>query len=115
MLNMKCYRSLADWQTSFTRCRCCRRMPHTCRSNRGGGRHGGLHARQCEFRDRRAVFAEMNRILRPQGRLLLDHAQWRWPFHGRPVTLAVDVSFVPYQHKRLWFGFIERLEARKPT
>lgn len=70
----------------------------------------------CEFRDRRAVLAEMNRVLRPQGRLLLlDHAQWRWPFHGRPVTLAVDVGFVPYRHERLWFGLIERLEARKPT
>jgi len=70
----------------------------------------------CEFHDRRAVLAEMNRILRPQGRLLLlDHAQWRWPFHGRPVTLAVELGFVPYQHERLWFGFIERLEARKLT
>lgn len=70
----------------------------------------------CEFRDRRAVLAEMNRVLRPQGRLLLlDHAQWRWPFHGRPVTLAVDVGFVPYRDERLWFGLIERLEARKPT
>jgi len=68
----------------------------------------------CEFRDRRAVLAEMNRILRREGRLLLlDHAQWRWPFHGRPVTLAVDAGLVPYQHERLWFGLIERLEARK--
>jgi len=68
----------------------------------------------CEFHDRRAALAEMNRILRPQGRLLLlDHAQWRWPFRRRPVTLAVELGFVPYQHQRLWFGFIERLEARK--
>lgn len=70
----------------------------------------------CEYPDRRAVLAEMKRVLRPQGRLLLlDHAQWRWPIHGRPVTLAVELGFVPYQHQRLWFGFIERLEARKLT
>lgn len=68
----------------------------------------------CEFSDRRAVLAEMNRVLRPHGRLLLlDHAQWRWLIHGRPVTLAVDVGFVPYRRERLWFGLIERVEARK--
>jgi ubiquinone/menaquinone biosynthesis C-methylase UbiE len=69
----------------------------------------------CEFRDRRAVLAEMYRMLRPGGRLLLlDHAQWRWPMQGRPMTLAVDIGFVPYIHERLRFGLIERLEARKP-
>ena len=69
----------------------------------------------CEFGDRSAVLAQMYRILRPGGRLLLlDHAQWRWPRHGRPVTLAVDAGFVPHRHERLRFGLIERLEARKP-
>jgi len=68
----------------------------------------------CEFRDRRAVLAEMYRILRPRGRLLLlDHAQWRWPLQGRPVTLAVNLGFVPYNHERLRLGLIERLDARK--
>jgi ubiquinone/menaquinone biosynthesis C-methylase UbiE len=70
----------------------------------------------CEFRDRGAVLAEMNRVLRPQGRLLLlDHAQWRWIHHGRPAGLAVDAGFVPSRQERLWFGLIERLEARSPT
>ena len=69
----------------------------------------------CEFRDRRAVLAEMYRMLRPGGRLLLlDHAQWRWPMRGRPVTLAVDVGFTPHRYERLRLGLIERLEARKP-
>ena len=69
----------------------------------------------CEFRDRSAVLAEMYRILRPGGRLLLlDHAQWRWPLHGRPATLAVDIGFVPHRRERLRFGLIERLDARKP-
>ncbi|WP_129783640.1 class I SAM-dependent methyltransferase [Promicromonospora panici] len=70
----------------------------------------------CEFRDRGAVLAEMNRVLRPQGRLLLlDHAQWRWILHGRPATLLFDAGFVPYRQERLWFGLIQRLEARRPT
>jgi ubiquinone/menaquinone biosynthesis C-methylase UbiE len=70
----------------------------------------------CEFRDRGAVLAEMDRVLRPQGRLLLlDHAQWRWIRHGRPATVAVDAGFVLYRQERLWFGLIQRLEARRPT
>jgi SAM-dependent methyltransferase len=69
----------------------------------------------CEFSDRSAALAEMYRMLRPGGRLLLlDHAQWRWPLRGRPVTLAVAVGFLPQRHERLRLGLIERLDARKP-
>jgi len=70
----------------------------------------------CEFGDRSAVLAEMCRILRPGGRLLLlDHAQWRWPLRGRPATLAVNVGFVPHRRERLRLGLIERLDAHKPA
>ena len=70
----------------------------------------------CEFSDRSAVLAEMYRVVRPGGRLLLlDHAQWRWPLHGRPAKLAVNVGFVPHRRERLRLGLIERLDARKPA
>lgn len=69
----------------------------------------------CEFRDRGAVLAEMYRLLRPGGRLLLlDHVQRRWLREGRPVTLAVGAGFLPRRHERLRLGLIERLDARKP-
>lgn len=69
----------------------------------------------CEVGDRSAALAEMYRVLRPGGRLLLlDHFQPRWLFHGRPVTLAVAAGFRPERHQRLRCGLIERLDARKP-
>jgi SAM-dependent methyltransferase len=69
----------------------------------------------CEFPDRGVVLAEMYRLLRPHGRLLLlDHAQWRWPAKGRPVTCAVGAGFVTERHVRRRLGLIELLAARKP-
>jgi ubiquinone/menaquinone biosynthesis C-methylase UbiE len=68
----------------------------------------------CAIPDRAAAIAEMHRVLRPGGRLLLvDHAEprWRW---GRPADLALRQGFIAQERQRLRLGLIERLAARKP-
>jgi ubiquinone/menaquinone biosynthesis C-methylase UbiE len=68
----------------------------------------------CAVADRAATLAEMHRVLRPGGRLLLlDHWEPRW-FKGRPADLAVRQGFVPEQRRRMRLGLIERFAARKP-
>lgn len=69
----------------------------------------------CAIPDRPAAIAEMHRVLRPGGLLLLlDHAERRW-LRGRPADLAVRQGFVSESRERLWLGLIERLAARKPA
>jgi SAM-dependent methyltransferase len=68
----------------------------------------------CAVPDRNAAIAEMHRVLRPDGRLLLlDHVERRW-LRGRPAELAIRQGFVPEGRERLRLGLIERLSARKP-
>ncbi len=68
----------------------------------------------CSVADRAGAIAEMYRVLRPGGLLLLiDHVERRW-LRGRPATLAVRYGFIPEHRERTRLGAIERLAARKP-
>ncbi len=69
----------------------------------------------CSVSDRDGAIAEMHRVLRPVGLLLLlDHLERRW-IRGRPADLAIRMGFVPERRERLRLGLIERLAARKPA
>jgi len=89
----------------------------------------------CVVPDDRATIAEMWRVLRPGGRLLLlDHigSNW-WPIWAgqrlletvtirssgehqtrRPLPLAMAAGFKPQEVERLKAGTVERVHARKP-
>jgi len=90
----------------------------------------------CGFPDERAAIAEMNRVLRPGGRLLLlDHVGshhkpiW-WGQRllekftvrmlgdyqtRRPLPLVEEAGFVVERTERLKAGTVERVAARKPA
>ena len=69
----------------------------------------------CSVANRDTAIAEMYRVLRPGGPLLLlDHLERRW-IRGRPAGLAIRHGFVPERRERLWMGLIERLAAHKPA
>jgi ubiquinone/menaquinone biosynthesis C-methylase UbiE len=68
----------------------------------------------CDVDDRAATLAEVYRVVRPGGLLLLlDHLEPRWR-HGRPATLSVRVGFTVAQRQRLWAGYFERVRLQKP-
>ena len=90
----------------------------------------------CAIPDDRRAVAEMRRVLRPGGRLLLvDHIvapnralramQWLCDrasiplggehFRRRPLTHVRDLGFVVEETGRLKLGVVERVSARKPA
>lgn len=90
----------------------------------------------CAIPDDRQAVAEMHRVLRPGGLLLLaDHiasphllgrAVQRMTelltvplagehFRRRPLTTVLDLGLVVEQRERFGFGIVERLAARKPA
>lgn len=86
----------------------------------------------CSIPDQAAALAQMRRVLRPGGRLLLvDHVEYtRAPFRWverlrsrhreagprrRPLDLAVEQGFVVDRHERLAFGFFDRVVAHRPA
>ncbi|MGH3712096.1 MAG: class I SAM-dependent methyltransferase [Micromonosporaceae bacterium] len=90
----------------------------------------------CAIPDHRKALAEMDRVLRPGGLLLLaDHvistrwyaraAQWLaelvtvtlWEehFRRRPYPLVQALGYTVEGHRRYGLGIVERLAARKPA
>lgn len=69
----------------------------------------------CDVDDRSATLAEIHRVLRPGGSLLLlDHLEPRWR-EGRPATLGEAVGFTIMERERLWFGYFERVRLVRPA
>src|SRR6266508_5213466 len=90
----------------------------------------------CGIPDDRQAIAEMDRVLRPGGLLLLaDHVEAsRWDaraaqrlidlvtiplgvehFRRRPITQVRAMGFTVEAHQRFTLGIVERLAARKPV
>lgn len=68
----------------------------------------------CDVEDRAATLAEVYRVVRPGGLLvLLDHFEKRWR-HGRPATLGERAGFTVVERQRLWAGYFERVRLQKP-
>jgi ubiquinone/menaquinone biosynthesis C-methylase UbiE len=67
----------------------------------------------CDVDDRTATLAEIYRVVRPGGSLLLlDHLERRWR-RGRPATLGEQVGFTLMERQRLWAGYFERVRLQK--
>ena len=68
----------------------------------------------CDVDDRAATLAQVYRVVRPGGSLLLlDHLEPRWR-HGRPATLGEGAGFTVVVRQRLWAGYFERVRLLKP-
>lgn len=68
----------------------------------------------CDVDDRAATLAELYRVVRPGGSLLLlDHLEPRWR-HGRPASVGERLGFTVEERQSLWAGYFERVRLLKP-